>query len=128
MYGGHITDDWDRRTNRVYLETLIKPELLQQNFNLCSGIKSPNADKFDYEKYNRYIEENLPPEIPQMFGMHPNAEIGYLTTQCEKLFNTILDVSGGGSGGGSKDGDDAVKTLLADLQKRLPARFQMIIL
>jgi dynein heavy chain len=28
MYGGHITDDWDRRTNRTYLEVLIKPELL----------------------------------------------------------------------------------------------------
>lgn len=28
MYGGHITDEWDRRTNRTYLELLIKPELL----------------------------------------------------------------------------------------------------
>lgn len=24
MYGGHITDDWDRRTNAAYLKTLIK--------------------------------------------------------------------------------------------------------
>jgi len=28
MYGGHITDFWDRRTNNTYLVTLIKPELL----------------------------------------------------------------------------------------------------
>ena len=28
MYGGHITDFWDRRTNNTYLMTLIKPELL----------------------------------------------------------------------------------------------------
>lgn len=29
MYGGHITDDLDRRTNNTYLEKLIKPEILQ---------------------------------------------------------------------------------------------------
>jgi len=28
MYGGHITDAWDRRTNNTYLMVLIKPELL----------------------------------------------------------------------------------------------------
>ena len=37
--------------------------------------------------------------------MHPNAEIGYLTLQCETLFDTILEVEGGsgGGGGGNKD-------------------------
>ena len=28
MYGGHITDNWDRRTNGTYLKVLMKPELL----------------------------------------------------------------------------------------------------
>ena len=28
MYGGHITDDWDRRTNRTYLKVIIRPELM----------------------------------------------------------------------------------------------------
>jgi dynein heavy chain len=50
-----------------------------------------------------------------MFGMHPNAEIGYLTQQCDALFSTIQDVSGGSSSGGGSGGDDAVKTLLTDL-------------
>lgn len=30
MYGGHITDDWDRRTNNTYLEVLIQPAIMQQ--------------------------------------------------------------------------------------------------
>lgn len=46
---------------------------------MTTGYKSPNPEKFDYDKYSSYIEENMPTEIPQMFGMHPNAEIGYLT-------------------------------------------------
>lgn len=78
MYGGHITDDWDRRTNRTYLQVIIKAELMQHNFNLAPHFKSPDPAKFDYERYCKYIEENLPPEVPQMYGMHPNAEIGYL--------------------------------------------------
>ena len=26
MYGGHITDDWDRRLCRTYLEEFMRPE------------------------------------------------------------------------------------------------------
>lgn len=29
MYGGHITDDWDRRLCRVYLEELMNPSLVR---------------------------------------------------------------------------------------------------
>ena len=28
MYGGHITDDWDRRLCRTYLSEYMKPELV----------------------------------------------------------------------------------------------------
>ena len=80
MYGGHITDDWDRRTNNTYLKILIRPEILSNMQLTCAmGYKSPDPNKFERESYERYIEEKLPAEIPQMFGFHPNAEIGYLT-------------------------------------------------
>ena len=29
MYGGHITDDWDRRLCRTYLGEYMKPELVR---------------------------------------------------------------------------------------------------
>lgn len=28
MYGGHITDDWDRRLCNAYLEELMQPDLV----------------------------------------------------------------------------------------------------
>ena len=28
MYGGHITDDWDRKLCKTYLEEYMKPELV----------------------------------------------------------------------------------------------------
>nr|SYZ35238.1 PtDNAH9b [Paramecium tetraurelia] len=121
MYGGHITDDWDRRTNATYLKVLIKPELLQPNFSLGPGFKSPDPSRFEYEQYKEYIEKKLPIESPQMFGMHPNAEIGYLTQQCETLFSTILDVQGGSSSGGGGKKDDGVMTQLTLLKSTTPA-------
>ena len=30
MYGGHITDDWDRRLCRTYLEEYMKPEQVRE--------------------------------------------------------------------------------------------------
>jgi len=59
-----------------------------------------------------------------MFGLHPNAEIGYLTTLGETLFNTILSVSGGG--GAASSGESPVKGIIAGFLKELPANFNMI--
>lgn len=92
MYGGHITDAWDRRTNATYLAVLIKKDILNTHFNLAPQFKSPDAHKFDYKAYNNYIDEKLPVESPGMYQMHANAEIGYLTRGCETLFNTFLDI------------------------------------
>jgi dynein heavy chain len=60
-----------------------------------------------------------------MFGMHPNAEIGYLTLQCETLFDTILDVEGGSAGGGGSK-DDQTIAIITDLKTRAPAEFSIL--
>mgnify|MGYP001014303478 CR=1 FL=1 len=102
MYGGHITDKWDRRTANTYLAVLIKPEILRQmQMTMAQGFKGLNPETNNRDAYIKYINEKLPTETPMMFGLHLNAEIGYLTSQGETLFETILSVQGGGAGGGS---------------------------
>jgi len=124
MYGGHITDDWDRRTNATYLEMIIRPEIMtQMQLTLQPGFKSPDPAKFERDQYAAYIEDKLPVEAPAMFGLHPNAEIGYLTTLGETIFTTILSVSGASSGAGG--GESAVKGIIADFLKQLPGNFNM---
>ncbi len=62
----------------------------------------PNSD---YKGYHTYIDEMLPPESPYLYGLHPNAEIDFLTTTSDNLFKTVLEMqprdTGAGSGGGS---------------------------
>lgn len=101
MYGGHITDNWDRRTCRTYLEFIIRPDILRNmQLTLGPGFRSPDPEKYDREDYGRFLEERLPVEQPLLFGLHANAEINYLTDYSETVMNTILVTTGGGGGGG----------------------------
>lgn len=51
MYGGHITDDWDRRLCRTYLEEFIRPEMLEGELSLAPGFPLPgNLDLIGYHQ------------------------------------------------------------------------------
>eukprot|EP00611_Tribonema_gayanum_P006577 TRINITY_DN1584_c0_g1_i3.p1 TRINITY_DN1584_c0_g1~~TRINITY_DN1584_c0_g1_i3.p1 ORF type:complete len:771 (+),score=253.87 TRINITY_DN1584_c0_g1_i3:390-2702(+) len=125
MYGGHITDPWDRRTNNTYLQVLFNAGLFE-GMELGPGFKAPPSAELDYQGMNDYAERELPPESPPQFGLHPNAEIGYLTNRCESLFDAILSIGGGGSTSGGGGDSSVVKDTMADLLARLPADFEMI--
>lgn len=124
MYGGHITDPWDRRVNNTYLSVHITPELLA-GCSLAPGFRSPDSSKFEYDHYVKYIDERFPPEIPQMFGLHPNAEIGFLTNQGIAIFKTISEISGGGGGGAGGD-IGAAQPIITNYLNLLPANLDMI--
>jgi len=135
MYGGHITDAWDRRTNNTYLQVLLTPTILEQGdlapavaTEDAKGFPCPDAGSFDFDNYSDYIRTRLPHETPQLFGLHPNSEIGYLNTAADNLFSTILTLEGAGGGGGGGDaiGGTSVRSTLEDLLSRLPNTFGMI--
>jgi len=128
MYGGHITDKWDRTTNEAYLDVLIEPRLLQMmNLIPCHSpiyrILDPN--KSNYQDYQKYIEK-LPTESPQMFGMHPNAEINFLTNQCEFTFSNIVDMQGSSGGGGGGDAESGVGAMVAAYKEKIPPSFDLL--
>jgi len=127
MYGGHITDDWDRRTNNTYLELLIRKEILNNmQLTMTQGFRSPDPSRMPTkESYLNFVDEKLPVESPNMFGLHPNAEIGYLTTLGDGLCFTILSCTGGGGGGGSSK-EDIAKGKIDAMLARLPEAFNIV--
>jgi dynein heavy chain len=50
MYGGHITDKWDRLVNNTYLARLIKKDLLTNGY-IVQPFRSPDPSKHDFVKY-----------------------------------------------------------------------------
>ncbi|XP_068120654.1 dynein axonemal heavy chain 9 isoform X2 [Hyperolius riggenbachi] len=127
MYGGHITDDWDRRLCRTYLEEFIKPEMLEGELFLAPGFPLPG--NMDYNGYHQYIDDALPAESPYLYGLHPNAEIGFLTQTSEKLFRTVLEMqprdSSMGDGGGVTR-EEKVKATLDEILEKLPEEFNIL--
>eukprot|EP00756_Hemistasia_phaeocysticola_P021738 Hpha_TRINITY_DN15791_c11_g1::TRINITY_DN15791_c11_g1_i1::g.41603::m.41603/K10408/DNAH; dynein heavy chain, axonemal len=86
MYGGHITDVWDRRTCMAYLTQIFHEDLF------ISGQIAPNLicpAPTSYQQYMTFIETSLPEESPTLMGMHPNAEIKYLTDLSRFITDTL---------------------------------------
>ncbi|KAA8584115.1 hypothetical protein FQN60_015323 [Etheostoma spectabile] len=126
MYGGHITDDWDRRLCRTYLEEYIKPEMMEGELHLAPGFPLPG--NMDYNSYHQYIDQTLPAESPYLYGLHPNAEIGFLTQTSEKLFRTVLEMQprdGGVGEGGGTTREEKVRVVLEEILEKLPEEFNM---
>lgn len=71
----------------------------------------PAPPNTDYAGYHQYIEDMMPPESPTLYGLHPNAEIGFLTTTAENLFRTVFEMQprdAGSSGGATITREDKV--------------------
>ncbi|NXB13892.1 DYH9 protein, partial [Rhagologus leucostigma] len=126
MYGGHITDDWDRRLCKTYLEEFIKPEMLEGELCLAPGFPLPG--NMDYNGYHQYIDDALPPESPHLYGLHPNAEIGFLTQRSEQLLRTVLELQprdGSVAEGGVGTREETVQALLEEMLEKLTDEFNM---
>jgi dynein heavy chain len=163
MYGGHITDAWDRRTCNAYLDQFFKVALLE-GMELAPGfptlsvadiaLKAKFAEDDDdddedgFQRYREYLEhmnENIPPESPTLFGLHANAETGYLVAQADTVIATVLligvgppvgagaedvDEDGGdgesrGGGGKSSGGASDLMFTIKDLHGKCPKLYDM---
>ncbi|XP_063266171.1 dynein axonemal heavy chain 17 [Prinia subflava] len=126
MYGGHITDDWDRRLCRTYLSEYVRPEMLDGDVSLAPGFMIP--PRMDYEAYHQYIDNNLPAESPHLYGLHPNAEMGFLTVTSDRLFRTVLELQpkeSEAAGGSGTSREEQVKSVLDEILGQLPDPFNM---
>ncbi|KAJ8873729.1 hypothetical protein PR048_024563 [Dryococelus australis] len=133
MYGGHITDDWDRRLCISYLEELMTVDLVDGELMLAPGFPAP--PNTDYAGFHAYIavwllaDEMMPAESPCLYGLHPNAEIGFLTTTADNLFRTVFEMQprdAGASGGATVTREDKVKQIIDEMLEKLPEEFNML--
>lgn len=129
MYGGHITDFFDRRTNNTYLQVIFNDKLLNRG-ELAPKLMAPDPSLWEYHNYSQFIAKTLPPESPMMYGLHPNAEIGFLTNKAENLFDTILRLEIGSSSSSDSTGNmsSILREVLLDLMLRCPSQFDLVTL
>jgi len=105
----------------------MHPDQLETEFELAPNYVIPPDS--DYQGYHNYINENLPPESPILYGLHPNAEIGVLTMTSEKLFKTLLELQpkdSSASGGEGQSREEQIKAILDDILEKLPDDFNPV--
>ena len=110
----------------TYLDVIITEKIFDPETEVFPGFKT----KLDgtHEDFLTHVENNMPPETPLSYGMHPNAEINFLMTENKDLFDNLLNLgggSGGGSGGGGKTREQIVSDILEKLTAQLPEDFNM---
>lgn len=124
MYGGHIVEDWDRRLANAYLFKYLNETLLEV-VEFFPSFNAP-ANSLNHKQVLEYLDEQMPPETPLAFGLHPNAEIGFKLREAETFCNSLVQLQpreAGGEGGMSTE--EKAKMVLDDLVERLPDQFDM---
>ncbi|GAB1860436.1 Dynein heavy chain 10, axonemal [Camponotus japonicus] len=95
MYGGRIMDSYDRRVSYTYMDEYFGDFLFDefQPFyfykDTVSYVIPPEGDRDDYL---RFIEELPLVNTPEVFGLHPNVEIGYFTQAVKKMWRHLIEL------------------------------------
>jgi dynein heavy chain len=119
-YGGRVTDDLDRRCLMSILKKYYLPDILDDSYRFTpSGTyyAPPEGDLFSFRDYL----EKLPlTEAPEVFGMHPNANITFQLQETRKMMDTILSIQPRAtSAEGGKSPDELVAALAAEIESNI---------
>lgn len=91
-YGGRVTDDQDSRCIMTILEKFCNPKCLDDSYKFSpSGTYYAPADG-KVEVYRDYVESLPMNDLPEIFGLHENANITYQRAESNRVVNTILSI------------------------------------
>jgi len=131
QYGGKITDNLDRRLFKTYTQTWLRDETCKEGFSFNPKVpifKIPEnfvykVDNYDtIVHYHNYIKSFPEIDSPEMFGLHPNADLTFRVKEVNALFNTLGDTQpkGGGATGEGLSREDQVSEKARDILERMP--------
>ena len=58
MYGGHITDDWDRNLCRTYLQVYMHSEMVSGRPNIAKGYQKTQLEINTLKRFERSDSKN----------------------------------------------------------------------
>jgi dynein heavy chain len=94
MYGGRVTDSYDRRVIVTYLDEYMGDFIFDKNREfLFAKSKEHNYDVpkiLNFEGFMNQINDIPIINSPEVFGLHPNAEITYYTNAAKQLWDDLI--------------------------------------
>ncbi|KAJ3166591.1 Dynein heavy chain 5, axonemal [Geranomyces variabilis] len=121
-YGGRVTDDYDRRLLTTYGKVWFGDHMFADTFCFYKGYTIPHLKTV--EEYRASIEGLPLLDTPDVFGLHPNADISSQTKESQQMLDTIMSIQPKDSNTGSGETrEDVVKRIANDLLGKLPEDF-----
>ena len=133
MYGGRVTDDFDRRVLVTYLDEYMGDFLFDKNrdffFAVTNDFNYSLPKQMNYDGFYKAIDELPIINAPDVFGLHPNAEITYFSNAAKKLWDNLLAMQTSETvavGGINKE--DYVSKVSSEIEEKLPVQFDVLAL
>ncbi|XP_034502705.1 dynein heavy chain 2, axonemal isoform X3 [Ailuropoda melanoleuca] len=122
-YGGHVTDDWDRRLLTTYINDYFCDQSLSAPFYRLSVLEAYFIPKDgSLASYKEHISMLPGMDPPEAFGQHPNADVASQIAEARTLFETLLSlqpqITPTRAGGQSRE--EKVLELAADVKQKIP--------
>lgn len=130
MYGGRVSDSFDRRILTTYLEEYFG-DFLFDSFQPFAFYRGADGDYSlppvgGRDSYVVAIDALPVIQSPEMFGLHANADISYYTNAAKAMWADLvaLQPRTGGKGQGLSR-EDFVANVARDIVAKLPAPFDI---
>ncbi|POI27827.1 hypothetical protein CIB84_008423, partial [Bambusicola thoracicus] len=119
QYGGRVTDDLDKALLNTFARVWFGEHMFSDKFCFYKDYVIPKGKTV--EDYLQYIEQLPVIDSPEVFGLHPNADITYQTNLANETLNTIVSIQPKDSSTGGGETREAVVQRLADeMLEKLP--------
>lgn len=134
QYGGKITDDMDRRLFNTYAKKWVRKTVLDDDFRydplnpiqeIPNNFEYKIFDAAEIEAYRNYASSLPEIDSPEIFGLHPNADLTFRVKEVKGFLSNLSDTQpkqAGGSGGQSLDSFIMEKS--SELLGKLPADYE----
>jgi len=120
-YGGHVTDDWDRRLLHSYINSCFVHEAITTQFFKLSSMDTYYIPRDgSINTYKEYINQLPNIDNPEAFGQHPNADIASQITEARLLFETLLSLQPKVATAAGVSQEEKVLELAANVLKTIP--------
>ena len=124
-YGGRVTDDKDRRLMNNLLLNYINPDVLTDTFSFSpSGIYMSPAAQTVAEFFEHIKSLPLVP-VPEIFGLHENADITCDQNETYSMFETVLSLQPRVNSGGGLSREEVIEASAKDIFERCPNPFDI---
>ncbi|XP_042305771.1 dynein axonemal heavy chain 1 isoform X2 [Sceloporus undulatus] len=120
-YGGRVTDDWDRRCIMNILEDFYNPDVLTPDHCYSeSGIYKQISTTYDLVGYLQYIKSLPLNDMPEIFGLHDNANITFAQNETYALLGAIIQLQPKTSTAGGRSREEIVEETSKDILNKVP--------